>query len=360
MPRPRPPFLHLEITRHRKTVWYVRRDKGPRVRIKAEFGTPEFAEYQAALSDTARPRKGSPALGTLTWLIERYRETPAWTAFSLATRRQRENILRQVIESAGHKPFVAINEASIVAGRDRRGKTPFQARHFLDIMRALFKWAKEAGFVKSDPAAAVKYPTLKSGEGFPPWTEDEAAIYEAHWPRGTKERVWLGVLAWTGLRRGDAVRLGRQHVRDGEATIKTEKSGGKVDVTIPLDLLPALAETLRVGPTGELAFICGSNRKPMTKESFGNAFSEACRKAGINKSAHGLRKLAATRAAEAGLNIILLNAMFGWTGTKMAAHYTQGADRKRLAREGFGRLANNSRTSIPAPKGKVRAPAQKR
>jgi hypothetical protein len=34
-------------------------------------------------------------------------------------------------------------------------------------------------------------------------------------------------------------------------------------------LLPTLAETLRAGPTGELAFICGSNGKPMTKESFG-------------------------------------------------------------------------------------------
>jgi len=361
MPRPRPPHLHLEHTFRGKRVWYVRVGHGSRVRIRAEFGTPEFdAEYQAALSETPRPKKGHPASGTLSWLIERYRETPAWTAFSLATRRQRENILRQVIDSAGHKPFLAITEAMIAAGRDRRGKTPFQARHFLDTMRGLFKWAKEAGFVKSDPAAAIKNPKRKSGEGFAAWTEVEATIYETYWPHRTKERVWLDLLAWTGLRRGDAVRLGRQHVRDGEATIKTEKSGGKVEVTIPLDLLPALAETLRVGPTGELAFICGSNGKPMTKESFGNAFSEACRKAGIKKSAHGLRKLAATRAAEAGLNTAQLNAMFGWNGTAMAAHYTQAADRRRLAREGFGKLANNSRTSIPAPKGKVREPAQKR
>jgi len=88
-------------------------------------------------------------------------------------------------------------------------------------------------------------------------------------------------------------------------------------------------------------------------------FHFACRAAGIKKSAHGLRKLAATRAAEAGANIWQLNAMFGWTGTKMASHYTQAFERKRAAREGFRKLVNETKTSIPAPKQKVRAPGQK-
>ena len=38
MPRPRPPRLQLEVTRHGKAVWYVRAAKGPRIRIRAEFG----------------------------------------------------------------------------------------------------------------------------------------------------------------------------------------------------------------------------------------------------------------------------------------------------------------------------------
>jgi hypothetical protein len=41
MPRPRPPYLSREVTRHGKPVWYVRR-AGKRVRIKAAFGTPDF------------------------------------------------------------------------------------------------------------------------------------------------------------------------------------------------------------------------------------------------------------------------------------------------------------------------------
>ena len=94
----------------------------------------------------------------------------------------------------------------------------------------------------------------------------------------------------------------------------------------------------------------------MTKESFGNAFADACRAAGVNKSAHGLRKIGATRAANNGATVAL-NAIFGWSGGKMAALYTQAADRERLAREAIGKLvvANESATSIPAPDHKVRA-----
>ena len=51
MPRPRPPHLHRQVTQHGKTVWYVRIGKGPRIRIRAAFGTPEFhSEYQAAIA----------------------------------------------------------------------------------------------------------------------------------------------------------------------------------------------------------------------------------------------------------------------------------------------------------------------
>jgi hypothetical protein len=51
MPRPRPPHLHRETTRHRKSVWYVRIGKGKRVRIPGEYGSPEFmAAYDDAIS----------------------------------------------------------------------------------------------------------------------------------------------------------------------------------------------------------------------------------------------------------------------------------------------------------------------
>jgi hypothetical protein len=57
MPRPRPPHLHRQLSRHGKTIWYVRIGKGPRIRIRRAFGTLEFdAEYRAALDGLVAPR----------------------------------------------------------------------------------------------------------------------------------------------------------------------------------------------------------------------------------------------------------------------------------------------------------------
>jgi len=217
-------------------------------------------------------------------------------------------------------------------------------------MRGLFRWAKEAQHVTINPAEGVKNPKRKRGPGFPVWTEDDAATYDKRWPIGKKERVWRDVLFYTGLRRGDAVRLGRQHVRDGIATLRTEKSQGEITVTLPI--LPILQRTLDAGPTGDLAFICGK--------------TEACKAAGLDKrSAHGCRKIAATRAAEAGATVAQLNAIFGWSGTAMASLYTEAADRRRLALEamskvqGAAKQQNEIATSIPSPNHEVRAPAEK-
>jgi integrase len=304
MPRPRPPFLRREVTRHGTVVWYVRKGEGRRVRIRAAFGTPTFdAEYQAALSATPRPAKGGPVTGSIAWLIARYQETTAWTKLSKATQRQRQQMLAHVIKTAGTKPFTQITKLSLEAARDRRSAA--QGRKFLDVMRGLFRWAVRAGIAKVDPTVGITTPAAKT-TGFHVWGEDDVAAYEARWPIGTRERVWFDVLLYTGLRRGEAVRLGRQHVRDGVATLKTEKTG--TEVTLPI--LPVLADTLAAGPCGDLAFIAGASGGPLTKESFGNFFRAACRAAGLkNRSAHGLRKAAATRAANAGATVAQLEAI---------------------------------------------------
>jgi integrase len=334
VPRPRPPHLHRQTTRHGKAVWYVRLDKGKRIRIRSEFGTPEFdSEYQVAIAGTPRRKTNAPPLGTLTWLIDRYRESAAWSVLSPGTRRQRENIFLHVLETAGDKPFVKINTAAINAGLERRAKTPFQARHFLDAMRGVFKWAVKNNHVKIDPTANVDRPQRITSDGIPAWTEEMVEAYERRWPIGTRERVWLDILLYTGLRVGDAFRFGKQHVRAGE--MKTEKTG---QIVYP-EILPVLAETLAAGPVGDLTYIIGGNGRSFTnKGAFGNAFVRAARAAGVRGSAHGVRKLSATRAADNGASEAMLEATYGWTGGRMASLYTRTANRRRLAKETMHKL----------------------
>jgi hypothetical protein len=77
--------------------------------------------------------------------------------------------------------------------RDRQARHP-QAR------RAISRGVEDPAFPKTD--------------GFPVWTEGHVAGYEKRWPMGTRQRLWLDVLLYTGLRRGHAMRFGRQHGRN--------------------------------------------------------------------------------------------------------------------------------------------------
>jgi integrase len=118
-----------------------------------------------------------------------------------------------------------------VATVDKRRDRPAAARHFLEAARGMFRWALDAELVGADPTMGVRAPR-KTGDGFEPWTEDDCARYEARWPLGTRERVAYAVLLETGLRRGDAVNFGRQHVRGDVATVRTEKTGEVVTFRI--------------------------------------------------------------------------------------------------------------------------------
>lgn len=360
MPKPRPMHLHKEINRHGKTVWYVRFGKGPRIRLTADFGTPEFDEqYQEALAGR-KPRKvGKTARGTLEWLWMLYCASTAWTGLSPATRKQRLNIMKPVLKTAGNDPLSKITTGAIRKGVERRAQTPTQAKHMVTTMRNLFSWAISMDLAKTDPTDGINFKRTeksKSG-GFLVWTEEDIAKFEARWPRGTRQRLAFDILLYTGLRRGDACVVGKQHVKDGVISIETEKTGMWVHVPIQ----PELQLTLNSGPLGDLTFIGNpANGNGITKEALGNFFREACDAAGVKKSAHGLRKAAATNAADNGATESELEAMFGWSGGQMASLYTRSANRKRLSVNAKSKMARTkTETSIPSPDHKVRASGEK-
>lgn len=334
VPRIRPPHLQRHKTRHGKFAWYVRTN-GKLIRIRGEYDSPEFkAAYEAAVRGEAQPKRGVGRSGSLKWLYDRYRESEAWLSLSQSTKKQRERIFAHVMAKGGDEPYKAVRRKDIEASKDAR--KPGTAIHFLSAMRGLFKWAKANEHVEIDPTEGVRSPAKKrNSDGYPTWTDEDIAAYESRWPAGSKERVWLHVLLYTGLRCGDAVKLGRQHVKNGVAALKTEKTG--MEVMIPI--LPTLAETLRIGPCSNgMAFICGERRQPIKKQSFSEAFAIAARKAGVAKSAHGVRKASATIQAQNGATVAELEAFYGWQGGRMASVYTRSADRARLAKSAAKKL----------------------
>ena len=352
------PYLHRETTRHGKVVWYVHKRPAPRVRLLSAPGTPEFdAEYRLALGAPPEPPSRA-AKGSLRWLADQYRHSAAWAVLKPATRRQRENILKHVLDAAGTEPFLDVDQAAIRAAMDLKKDRPNAARNFLETMRGIFRWALEAQHIEVDPTVGIRA-KRKTGEGFRPWTADEIARFEQRWPIGTRERLALDLLRLTGLRRGDACKVGRQHVKDQIIMMPTEKTGEVVCIPI----LPPLAASIAACPSKGLTFIAQADGSPMTTESVGNFFRLAVRSAGLTGiSAHGLRKSAANMAAENGATVAELEAIFGWRGGGMASLYTRKADRVRLSKQAIEKLMVRTipevRTS--APEVHTSAPKKKR
>jgi integrase len=310
------------------------------VRINGDYGTKEFmANYNAALVGgvaESLPIRHKPQADSLGWLVRQYRENSAWTKLSEETRRTRQGLLRK-FESMD-RPYDTITKQDIERGLEARADHPSMARHFMQTARSLFKWAKSAGFMDEDPTEGMTVPNPKTS-GYHVWTLEEVEQFEARWPIGTRERLAMSIMLYTGLRRGDASRVGKQHIRDGVISIKTEKTGAWVY----LPIVPALAQIIEASKTGDLVLVASHDGRQMTKRYFGKWFKNACVAAGVPGTCHGLRKAGATRLAEAGATLHELNSIFGWTGTEMASLYTRESDKRRLAASGIAKLKTNGK-----------------
>ena len=142
----------------------------------------------------------------------------------------------------------------------------------------------------------------------------------------------MALLLYTGVRRSDVVRLGRQNENSGWFRFTEVKGRNHKAKDREIPILPELRAIIDATPSGHLTYIVTQFGKPFTANGFGNWFRKQCNAAGLLRcSAHGLRKAGATIAAENGATEHQLMAIYGWESPKQAAIYTRKADRKRLA-----------------------------
>jgi integrase len=192
----------------------------------------------------------------------------------------------------------------------------------------LLRFAVDIGLIETNPATRIK-PYKRRGEGFHSWTEAEAERFRERHPQGSKARLALELLLGTAQRRGDVVRLGRQHIVGDSIALRQEKT----DRPLLVPMHPALIAELKLLPPAQLTFLVMANGAPYRPGSFGAWFRQRCNEAGLPQcSAHGLRKLAATQLAHAGASASEIAAVTGHKTLSEVARYTASADQARLAR----------------------------
>ncbi|MEN9924061.1 MAG: hypothetical protein RL268_187 [Pseudomonadota bacterium] len=230
--------------------------------------------------------------------------------------------------------------ASVLAGHvDEKGKRhggPFAAETARKALRGLFRYAVKIGWRPDNPMDHVGYRPGKT-EGFHSWTEAEIERYRAHWPMGTKQRLALELMLWTGKRRSDLVTLGPQHVSGGHMAGRDKKTGKRW--TLPV--APQLQAAIDAMPeSSHLCFVMSKWGRAYSAASFGNVFRDWCDAAGLpHCSSHGLRKAISRRMAELGIGNAGIKAVTLHSRDDEVATYVAGADQKRLGEASIRQLS---------------------
>lgn len=350
-------FLYQDVDARGNVRLYFWRGRGHRkIRIREPFGSTEFrTAYNAAhAGDTKKAtddaRSGDIQPGTWRWLCTRYfKESAKYLCLGSRTRLIRKQTLEHTFtepiapndaRTFGEFPMSRMGRKAIRVLRDRKIDVPNSGNNLLKAMRQVFAWALEAEVpgIERNVAADVDNFQIRS-DGWHTWAEEEVAAYEARHASGSKARLALALMLFTGCRRSDVVAMGRQNIRDGWLTWVEAKGRARNPKATCVPILPELQAELDLVPAGQMVFLLTDFGKPFTINGFGNWFRKRCTEAVSSKfpdgltecSAHGLRKAGATIAAENGATEHQLMAIFGWTTPKQAAGYTRKANRKKLA-----------------------------
>lgn len=215
-------------------------------------------------------------------------------------------------------------EQRIIDGKKVGGSSA--ALRLRDQLLRFFSWAAKQKLVVTNPVEDADKPSHKK-EGYYRWTESDIAKFRKQWALGTKPRLALELMLWTGTRRGDARLL--PPPRNGRFTGKAGKTGKEFDLPVAPPLVKAIEAMPAVGLTTLLVTEYG---KPFSAAGFGNWFKDQCRKAGLPQcTAHGLRKALTRRGAESGVPQQGLKALGQWSDDREVAIYVAGVNQKRLA-----------------------------
>ena len=234
--------------RHGKLRVYFRKDRGRRIPLPASIGSDEFdPAYQAALTGqlALRQRELGEPCPKVHCRSHHFLHARLRVYLGSATRRPRSVTPRVSRRSGRTRPPHCLRpdastdcyrySATICRSAGRRTS-------ILKLLRILIRHAIDIGWLDHDPSLGIKRPKT---EEIRSWTEAEIAVFEQHWPIGTKQRLAFALMLYTGQRRSDVHRMTWADVSDGTIRVVQQKTGRKLMIPLHRDLLAVLAAAER-------------------------------------------------------------------------------------------------------------------
>jgi hypothetical protein len=166
-----------------------------------------------------------------------------------------------------------------------------------------------------------------------PWTPQDIDLAVGGPEFGVMRDVVL-LAANTGMRRSDILSLNHLNFyKDGERVhLQYTQSKTGVMIDMPLTGSAANLDIVRRALADKPLF------GKLTRHSFYRVYMRYCKRIGVKKPFHGLRKFCATRLAEAGCSMPEIMSVTGHQSTTTTMKYIKSANKRTLTQNAVGKL----------------------
>jgi hypothetical protein len=207
MMRKPPKYCQGFLDRHGSARWYFRRPGFDRVALPGLTWTPEFMAAYEAAANGAGAAKTVP--GTVAALVASYYRSSEYQNMKPITQRTYRSTTEPFRAQHGEKIVAKLKREHVKATISKVADRPAVANNWLKTIKILMRHAVESGMRFDDPTTGIR--KMRTGSsGYRTWTEGEIGTYCEKHPLGSRARLALDLMLFSGQRRADVVRMGHR------------------------------------------------------------------------------------------------------------------------------------------------------
>ena len=347
-------------------------DPNDRPALAAAWSREHEKREAAALAAAMVPAQPQVRQGTLAHLVALYRASDDWKAKKPNTKIDYEKALTPLESELGAIPVLGITPLEVRKIRNRyrtrearrRDGTPIlgadgqpqrvanhrQANRVVSVLSVLCEFARvELGWIQVNPCANPDRLPVQT-QGYRPWPLED---FLAFCDRSDPEWTFRAHFALLTAQRGQDQVAVRWDAYDGRGIRFVQMKGGdKIEVYVTVAGTPLKRELdARKKKARALTILETAQGTPWKRVAYSTACSRAIAAAGLRGLTwHGLRGAAASWAADEGADQKAAQALLGHRTPAMTAHYSRGAEQKRMAERASQAIVTRLRRGRAASK----------
>jgi integrase len=286
-------YVTRRVSPNGKERWYWQR-RGQKLTRLPDDPSERFAR-QELLNRRAdgRVKATTAPYGSISWVINQYRESDRFGDLKPGTKKYYERFLRDIDALGAGEPFAEWSRPLIIDFIKAYPRS-HQRRQAAAVIKNLVDAAMYHELIKNSPAADLRLKQTKARDRV--WTADEITRWLTAAEKEDPHMVTgFLLLQHTAQRVGDVLAMAWGRF-DGETLkLRQQKTGALVEVPCH----PALRSHLELTKQTATSIVAYRSR-PVNYLRFNERFRRICKRAGIDAQARDLRRTAMLRMAEAG------------------------------------------------------------